>query len=429
LEVTITPLSDVEQQASIALTHEELQPHFAVAYERFRPKAEVRGFRKGKVPLDLIRKMYGEAIEHDALDGIADDAYRRAMEEHKVRPLGQPAMVDMDFKRGSHFKFTIKYEIRPDIALKPTSGITIDRPVHAVTNEELETELLQIRRSNAEKKPADHVTGTEAVVTADVQEVDETGTPLIGKKSSNMTFQLYDQSLTEEIRQALATAERGGTYRATLERKDGDQAQTMYIAMTVTDIQELQLPAIDEAMVTKLTGGRVTHPDEFKESVRNDIVRYWSEQSESHVRNALADEVVRMHEFPVPESLVEKFLDSFIEDIKSRSRGKSLPPGFDEKAFRQEQRANAIWQARWMLIKEQIAENEALDVSDAEIEQAAEADAGRIGLAKDKLLAYYKTSGSVRDRILSDKIMALLRERATIADRPMSAHAPHVHSV
>ena len=96
LEVTITPLSEVEQQASIALTHEDLQPHFALAYERFRPKAEVRGFRKGRVPLDLIRKMYGEAIEHDALDSIADDVYRHAMEEHKVRPLGQPAMMDMD---------------------------------------------------------------------------------------------------------------------------------------------------------------------------------------------------------------------------------------------------------------------------------------------------------------------------------------------
>ncbi len=429
MEVTITPLSEVEQQASIALTNDELLPHFAVAYEKFRPKAEVRGFRKGRVPLDLIRKMYGEAIEHDALDAIADDAYRRAMEEHKVRPLGQPAMVDMDFKRGSHFKFTIKYEIRPTISLKSTAGITIERPVHAITNDELDTELLQIRRSNADKRAADRVTGTEAVVTADVQEVDETGTPLIGKKSSNMTFQLYDESLATEIRQALASAERGGTYRATLERKDGEQARAMHIAMTVTDIQQLDLPAIDEALVTKLTGGRVTNPDEFTDSVRKDIVRFWTEQSETHVRNALADEVVRLHEFTVPESLVEKFLDSFVEDIKSRSRGKSLPPGFDEKAFRQEQRANAIWQARWMLIKEQIAESEGMDVSDSEIEQAAEADAGRIGLAKEKLLSYYKTSGSVRDRILSDKIMALLRERATITDRPVAAHEPHVHSV
>jgi len=429
LEVTITPLSEVEQQASIALSNDELQPHFVEAYERFRPKAEVRGFRKGKVPLDLIRKMYGEAIEHDALDGIADETFRRTMEEHKVRPLGQPAMVDMDFKRGSHFKFTIKYEIRPDITLKPTSGITIDRPVHVVADEELQTELLQIQRSNAEKKPADRVTNTEAVVTADVQEVDETGTPLIGKKSSNMTFQLYDESLSEEIRQALAGAERGGTYRASLQRQDGEQTRTMHIAMNVTDIQQLEIPAIDEALATKVTGGRVTNPDEFKESVRKDIARFWAEQSESHVRNALADEVVRMHEFPVPESLIEKFLDSFIEDIKSRSKGKSLPPRFDEKAFRQEQRANAIWQARWMLIKEQIAEREKLDVNDAEIEQAAEADAGRIGLAKDKLLAYYKSSGSVRERIISDKIMALLRERATITDRPVEAHAPHVHSV
>jgi trigger factor len=429
VEVTITPLSEVEHQASISLTHDELQPHFAAAYEKFRPKAEVRGFRKGKVPLDLIRKMYGEAIEHDALDGIADDAYRRAMEERQVHPLGRPAMVDMDFQRGSHFRFTIKYEIRPEFDLKPLTGITIERPVHAVTNEELETELLQIRRSNAEKKPAETVTGTEAVVIADVQEVDETGTPLIGKKSSNMSFQLYDESLAPEIRQALAGAAKGGTYRAALERKDGEHARTMHIAMTVTDIQQLDLPELDATLAAKVTGGRITDPAEFRDSVRKDIVRFWSEQSESHVRNALADEIVRLHEFPVPESLVETFLDSFLEDIKSRSRGKTLPAGFDEQAFRTEQRANAVWQGRWMLIKERIARTEGLDVSDAEIEQAAEADAGRIGVSREKLLTYYKTSGSVRERILSDKTMALLRGRVNIVDRPVAAHPPHVHSV
>ena len=77
------------------------------------------------------------------------------MEEQNIHPIGQPTMVDMDFKRGEHFQFTIKYEVKPDITLEAYKGITVERPVHAVTDAEVEAEIQQIRRSSAEQHRAE----------------------------------------------------------------------------------------------------------------------------------------------------------------------------------------------------------------------------------------------------------------------------------
>jgi trigger factor len=106
-----------------------------------------------------------------------------------------------------------------------------------------------------------------------------------------------------------------------------------------------------------------------------------------------------------------------VEELRERSRDRSLPRGFDEKKYREERRTQAVWQAKWMMIKEAIADAEKIAVSDEDIEKLAAEEAARIGLEKEKLLPHYKKSDAVQDRILSDKIMAFLKENAKITDK------------
>jgi trigger factor len=423
LEVNINSLSEVLYEADILVTNEELQPHFERAYEEYRPKAEVRGFRKGRVPLDMIKRLFGEAIEYKALDTVANDVYREAMTERNIRPLGQPSMVDMDFQRGQHLRFKIKYEVKPEITLKNYKGLKIEKPIHTVTDAEVDAEVVHLRRVNSTSAEVQSVTDAEHVVTADVQEHDEAGTPLIGKKSANVRFYLADETLAREIKEALHTAEAGGVYRATVESKHGTHTHPMYLSMTATKIEKVHLPEFDEALVKKLTGNRVTSPEEFQKNLRGDIQRYWDDQAERQVADAIIGEIVRAHEFPVPETLTNSVLDALVDDIRSKSRDKDLPKDFDEKKFREENRAYAIQQAKWLLLREHIAEAEQISVTETEIEQLAQSDAVRTGIAKERLLDYYRNSGAVNERILSDKIISFLKDHAKISEKAMAAHA------
>jgi trigger factor len=423
LEVNINSLSEVLYEADILVTNEELRPHFERAYEEYRPKAEVRGFRKGRVPLDIIRRLFGEAIEYKALDTVANDVYRQAMTERNIRPLGQPSMVDMDFQRGQHLRFKIKYEVKPEIKLKHYKGLKIEKPIHTVTDAEVDAEVMRLRRVNSTTSEVPSVTDAEHIVTADVQELSEAGTPLIGKKSVNVKFYLADETLAQGIKDALQAAQAGGVYRAIVESKHDTHLHSMHLAITATKVEKVRLPEFDEALVKTLTGDKVASQEEFLKSLRSDIQQYWDEQAERHVADAIVQEIVREHEFPVPETLTTSVLDALLDDVRSKSRDKALPRDFDEQKFREENRAYAIRQAKWLLLREHIAETEQISVTDTEIERLAEADAARTGIAKDRLLDYYKNSGAVSERILSDKILSFLKNHAKISEKVMAAHA------
>ncbi len=419
MQVSINTLSDVKQEATIELVQDELQPHFDQAYAKYRAKVELKGFRKGKAPLAMVKKLYGEAIEHEALDEIANTVYHQAMEERNIHPLGRPSMVDMDFKRGERFQFRIEYEVKPPVELKTYKGIAVERLVHTVSDQEVDEEIQQLRKANSTTSPATAVTDDEHIVTADVQELDEAGTPLIGRKSNGVRFYLSDPSLATEIRDALRSATVGQPVQVSYESTHGDHSHTVRLAVTPKTLERVQLPEFDEALVKKVTRDAVTSPDAFRTSLRDDLQRYWSERAEAKVADDIASEIVRQHEITVPDAFVEALLDSYIEELRGRSRDRSLPAGFDEKKYREERRTQAIWQAKWMMIKERIAEVENLTANDEDIDELATAEAARAGLDKEKLLPHYKKSEAVRDRVLSGKIMGFLKQHARIADKEL----------
>jgi trigger factor len=417
LDVTINTISEVRHEAEIVVTKEELQPHFDKAYLKYQPKVELKGFRKGKAPMEMVKKLYGEAIEYEALDEVATEVYRKAMTERDIAPLGTPSMVDMDFKRGDHFRFKIQYDVKPVVPLKKYKGIVVEKAIHKVTDEEIETEIHHLLQSNSTTTEVHAVTDVEHIVTADAQELDDTGTPIIGKRTADARFYLADASLAREISDSLKSAVVGEIYRAQFESKHGNHSHTIRLAITPKKIEKLNLPSFDEELVKKISGGKVSSPDEFRKSMREDLERYWAEQSERKLDDMLAKELVKSHDFPVPESIVNSFLDAFVDDVKNRSRDKKLPKQFDEKKFREESRDYATWQAKWLLLKERIAEVENIKVTEEELEKLAETESGRIGVDKERLLEYYRVSSGGTERLMTDKLMAFLKSQAKITEK------------
>jgi FKBP-type peptidyl-prolyl cis-trans isomerase (trigger factor) len=117
-----------------------------------------------------------------------------------------------------------------------------------------------------------------------------------------------------------------------------------------------------------------------------------------------------------------------IEDMKNRYPNNQLPPDFNESTFRESNRAYAYAQAKWYLIREQIIEAEGLAVEDAELDEIAEREAPKIGIEKDRLLSFYKSSDSVKEKMLTDKLLKFLREHASVTERIAERHEhDHTH--
>lgn len=401
----------------------ELLPHFEQAYRREQSRLAIKGFRKGKAPLELVKKLYGEAIEYDALSTIANDLYRKATEDRHVHPIGEPVLTDMHYKRGEDLRFKIRYEIKPEFDLGQYRGIAVDKIVHPVVDSEVEDEVLRIRKANSTFSEAQNATDDEHVVTVDVQELDDSGTPLIGKKSSDMKIYLADESVTPEVRDLLRGSSVTETKTSRLDIERDGKPQSTNLQFTVKKIEKVELPALDSELLSKVTKGKITDVTEFRKKLREDIEAYWADFSERTMTDALVHQIVQAHDFTVPESFVTSITDSYLEDTKNQSPNKALPAGFDESKFRQDYRASAIFQAKWFLIRDKIIEAEKLEVSEQELEDRATTDAPKMGIDKDRLLQFYKSSSTVSDRLLTDKLMSLLKSSATITEKTDTASA------
>lgn len=418
MEVIVQSLSDVSREVEITATPEDLAPHFDKAYMEYRRKIEIRGFRKGKAPLDLVKKLYGDLIENDSLSQIATELYRNAVKEKELKPIGEPLLVDMDYKRGVSFRCKIQYDVRPNIELKEYKGISVEKVIHTLADDEVEKEILRLRRINATMEEVDGVTDAEHIVTADVQDLDGTGIPIIGKKSENIRFYLADEQLEQSFKDALKEAKKGGEYRIQFEHQHGEQTHAVHSQVSVKKIEKVTLPEFDDAFAAKITKEKIKATDELRADIRENLAAYWKQKSERHLINSLIAEIIRRHDFQVPESLIRSVLEGLLEEVKSEYPNKRLPDEFDVEKFNEENRAYAIYQAKWALLREELVKAENIVVTDTDLESLADEEALKIKIPKDRLVSYYKSSEQIKDRLVGDKLLKLLIDSAVVKEIP-----------
>ncbi len=416
MEVSFKTVTECNQEIAISLSPEELAPHFEAAYKKAAPSIEIKGFRKGRVPIPLIKKYYGESVEADALDDIANESFKKTIEEKKIQPIGTPTIVDMKYKRGEPFSFTIKYEVKPSITLKEYKGISVEKYVHPVKEEEIASEIRRLQHINATFEEAKKVEGVEYVATVDIQDTDESGTPLIGQKREGMRIYLNEPSTEQEIRDALKTAEIGGVYRASFEHKHEDHSHKVHMQLTVKKIEKVIHPDFNDELIKKITKEKYSSVDEFRKELTADLERYWSDRTEKRLVDDITNEIVRRHDFAVPETLVKSFTDSYIDDVKNQQKNKQLPRGFDEQKYRESVRPSAVWQAKWALIREQILEKENIHITDADVEGLAEEESKKLNIDKERLINFYKTSETAGGKILNVKLITFLKQQSSIKE-------------
>jgi len=417
MNVSINDVTEVDKEVEITSSNDELTPHFEEAYRRYQQSAALKGFRKGKAPLAMIRQVYGESIRYSALDRIANDLYRTAMEERKIRPIGDPVLTTIDYTPENGLSFKIKYEVLPLFELGAYKGVKVEKPLHVITDEELGEEMDRIRRSNSTLADAVKVSGPHTLVTVDIQELDGSGAPLVGRKTADAKLYLADTSIFRELREKLIGAELNATVRVTVGPGEGEQGEKHDLEVFVKQIKDVILPEVNDEFVTKITKGKTTGVAAFNEELKESIRKYWEERSRRRTLDAIISDIVGRHAFTVPESLIRAYTDSLIEDVKQRSPDRNLPADFDEEKFREQNRGGVIFQAKWHLIRDRIVADSGLEVTVEDFERFAERDASVIGVEKERLAAMYRDSPQTRERLLGDKLHDYLLSVAEVTEK------------
>ena len=200
MEKIISDLEGLTKQLEISLTNEELAPKFEEKYKEAQKYVEIKGFRKGKVPMNMVIRMFGKMIRENSLEDIANEIFKQVNEEEQLKITSEPKLEKAEINEDGA-KFIIYFESTPSVEIGEYRGIQIYEPVHIVTDESIDSVMKEISLSKGTFVDADEITDKYFEVKLKFQEIDkETGEVLINSESNNeQNLLLYNKDIFPEI--------------------------------------------------------------------------------------------------------------------------------------------------------------------------------------------------------------------------------------
>ena len=422
MELKINDLSISEREVEVTFPYEEIKSQLESEILKQTKKIQLPGFRKGKVPVNMLKKMYGDSLEFEASEKIASDKFYSISKEKHLHPIGQPTITDLKFNPGENLFFKVKYDVLPELEVKDYTDLEIEIPHLQVKDEMIETEIQNILKSNSTNEPAEVVgEGKDYLLDVEFKRVDDKGEPYPGSAPENLTIDLSNERVQKEIIENSAGKKTGETFSFTfvderVEKKEGNEDQkipeTFNYTALIKGIKKIVLPELTEEFVKKVTNDKASSEKEMREQIRIDYQNYYDEQEENLTIDKLIDQIVKNNDFVAPKSMVASFLEDNLkkEEEESKKRGYKK---FDKKAAEPRFRKFAELEVKWFLIGEAIKKKENITVSDDELKDLATADAEKTGIALDKLISYYKTSNYL-EKLTNKKLFTYLKEKNNI---------------
>ena len=426
LTTTIHEHGQVGRELEIKVEEAEVLAAFDAAYKKMRPRLSLPGFRPGKAPLGLVKKLHGDAIEGDALEKLAEDKFREAAEELKIEPLGTPVMTDLHRHAGEGAHFRIVYEIRPEIEIKDFTGMEVEKRTIPITDADVTERIEHLRFSLAERESAASVEDVHTMVKIEMRKAleeeptfPESAEPI---KPEQVEIYLADPEIVPELRAAILGKEVGARVTVELPHRTQEPGTNMMkeevgrVEVQILDAQRVLLPPIDEAFIKKISEDKFSTEEELRNEIKTGLEQSASRHTEEEFEEHIVEKLLEMHPIEVPQAISNAILDQMLEEREQENVRQGFPAnyGIDEQEYRERNRPIAEARGRWIILRDKLIQSEGIEVTDEDLEKLAEEESAKYGLAKENLLKYYNKHDTIRNRLVSDKLTARLREKVKI---------------
>jgi trigger factor len=420
LKSQIKPISETEQELELTLEPAEFQSELDNEYRNAQKKANLKGFRKGKAPLSIIKRLLGEQIQVQVVEKLAGSHFEQVSKDENIKIIGQARIRDFNLVENESLTIYLNYEIQPEFDLKTFEDYEFKKVNYQITDEDVDKELKALLRNYAKTEVVDEPATKSDVVVANLQKVDENGVAIVGENLEKQTFNLDYLKSDSPFLSALEGSKTGDERQVVIEDENPEtkeQVKTHY-QVTVLEVKRVSLPEFNDEYAEKLSQGKIKTTDEFKADLKEQIVAHYTKKSDEDLFESIADKFTEENVFPLPLSLVDSYENMLVENAK-RQVGGNFPPGFDEIKFRHEIRPNAEKHARWMLIRSKLAEMNDIKVDEEDLKVHAEKEAAMVGVDTDTYMKQIMSSEYlpyITDSLMRDKVMEHIKNTSKITE-------------
>ena len=423
METNYITLDPCTQEVEISLANHELQPHYSKAYTEAAKNIEVPGFRKGKVPLPIIKQRFGRSIEADSLEQIANEEFTTIARRDNLRVLGNPSLRDIR-KDPNGVVFVIRYEIIPDFTLGEYKNLNLVTPQYTITDEDVTREVDEMLLRASTLEPAEQVTDYMHLVKVKFTTLDdETNMPMLSAKPHEQELFLDNDEVDDDLKSSLLNTRIGDTFNYVAPAEDEESLPLRYLC-TVLEIQKVVAAEFTNEFVETFSKGRLATTEELRDELREFMQTTHQNKAREALENQIFDILVDSHDFAVPESLIYTVSKAMFEDLKERlGKGNSQTKSMKFEGMKDIFRAPATRNARWEIIYNRIIEEEALDVTDEDLKVYFDVykQQGE-NFNDDQLREYFLSEQRIIGPILMRKMYDRIIEEALVTEIPLEEY-------
>ena len=415
MKTTVDRINPTRVKLNIEVTPEEFKPSLDHAYEHIAEQVNVPGFRKGKIPAAILDQRVGRPaiLAHAINDGL-DGIYKKALEESKLRPLGQP---QADVKQSPDEKtflgnlvVEIEVEVRPEIKLPTYKGLKVQVDNIKVAGKEIEEELDALRARFGTLKTVDR-----AAKKGDFVAIDLTAT-IEGKEidsAENISYEVGSGNLLDGIDEAIDTLTAGETTVFRSKLVGGDMAGVeAEVTVKVIAVKERELPVADDAFAQMAS--QFDTLKELKDDIETQIAKAKTYSQGAQARAALTDQLLKLIDVPVSKELIESDVNRHLE-----GEGRMA----DEK-HRAEVTEESEKSFRVQMLLDEIAEAEKIKVNEQELMQYLVMSSQNYGMEPNEFIETISKNGQVPafvGEVSRRKALHVVLAEATVTDKAGAA--------
>jgi trigger factor len=420
MEYNVNDISSSEKEVEIKLSYDEIKNEIEEEVKKQTKKIQLPGFRKGKAPISMLKKMYGDAFEYEASEKIANSFFWKVAEEKDLKPIGQPTMTDLKFEPQKELSFKVKYEVIPKLEIKNYKGLTFDVPDLVAGDDEINKEIDYILKSNKTLVDADLITDKNYTIDSEVVLLERNGETQTDSKPEKMQIDLTAEGIAKDIVDNSKDKKVGDSFEFTFKDEhshkleDGKEEvhkEEYKYQVKILGIKKVVLPELNEELIKKVTKDKVTTQKQLREEIKKDIQGYYDQQTEEMVRVKFVSEILKKNEFDPPKTLVNNILEEYVKAEEEKAKKSRYP--FNKEEARNRLQKSAESEVKWYLIKNEIQKLENISVSDSDFNELAEKESQTTGLPVEKLINYYKTSNQ-SEKMMDKKLFDFLKANSTL---------------
>ena len=420
MEYNLVDINSSEKEVEIKLQYDEIKTEIEAEVKKQTKKIQLPGFRKGKAPVSMLKKMYGDAFEYEASEKIANSFFWKVAEEKNFKPIGQPSMTDLKFEPQKELSFKVKFEVVPDLSVKNYKGLVFDVPDLVAGEDEIDKEIDYILKSNKTLENADLIEDKNFSIDSEVVLIERNGEIQENSKPEKMQIDLTAEGIAREIVDNSLNKKVGDSFEFTFKdehtHKSEDGKEEIHkeeykYSVRINGIKKIVLPELNEELIKKVTKDKVNTVELLRDEIKKDIQGYYDQQTEEMIRVKFVSEILKNNEFDPPKTLVNNILDEYVKAEEEKAKKSKYP--FNKEETRNRLQKSAESEVKWYLLKNEIQKIENIKVSDTDFTELAEKESQKTGLPVDKLINYYKTSNQ-SERMTDQKLFEFLKQNSTL---------------